>query len=55
MEYNLNGPGGAMVQGGSYVASSPSVDMDIGKALGKLCFPEKACFSFGCQDKASLS
>ena len=44
MEYNLNGPG-IMVQGGSYVASSPSVDMDIQwQGFGKALFSGESMF-----------
>lgn len=44
MQYDLNGPG-IMVQGGSYVASAPSVDMDIQwQGLGKTFFSGESMF-----------
>ena len=44
MEYNLNGPG-LMVQGGSYVASAPSVNMDIQwQGFGKTLFSGESMF-----------
>jgi len=44
MEYNLNGPG-LMVQGGSYVASAPTVNMDIQwQGFGKALFSGESMF-----------
>ncbi len=44
MEYQLDGPG-LLVQGGSYVASAPSVNMDIQwQGLGKTFFSGESMF-----------
>ena len=44
LEYNLNGPG-LLVQGGSYVASAPSVNMDIQwQGFGKALFSGESMF-----------